>query len=222
MYNNRLHAWWSTQSRCATLLSSLIARRWVWLQTLWSFRLEDLSIDEMVGAWCFELFVGPPGFTCWISFAPVFNSICCWILIIAYLFFISWFICSRRWCIDKLGVFHANQTSNCLPGVSWWLSGSSSRCHVVVCSLWLWFFLIILTYYLCVLIHIWTKGEVGAPLNRFKPSSKIFFTDRSQAVLLFLPHLCYLCFVFVSWSTSELRMSVFAPSNRFKLSSKIF
>ena len=33
----------------------------------------------------------------------------------------------------------------CLPGVSWWLSGSSSRCHWVVCSLWLWYFLIILT-----------------------------------------------------------------------------
>ena len=31
--------------------------------------------------------------------------------------------------------------------VSWWLSGSSSRCHGVVCSLWLWYFLIILTYY---------------------------------------------------------------------------
>ena len=36
----------------------------------------------------------------------------------------------------------------CLPGVSWRLSGSSSRCHGVVCSLWLWYFLIILTYYL--------------------------------------------------------------------------
>ena len=35
----------------------------------------------------------------------------------------------------------------CLPGVWWWLSGSSSRCHGVVCSLWLWYFLIILTYY---------------------------------------------------------------------------
>ena len=28
--------------------------------------------------------------------------------------------------------------------------------------------------HLCVLIHILTKGKVGAPLNRFKPSSKIF------------------------------------------------
>ena len=35
----------------------------------------------------------------------------------------------------------------CLPGVSWWLSGSSSGCHRVVCGLWLWYFLIILTYY---------------------------------------------------------------------------
>ena len=35
----------------------------------------------------------------------------------------------------------------CLPGVSWWLSGFSSRCHGVVCCLWLWYFLIILTYY---------------------------------------------------------------------------
>ena len=35
--------------RLATLLSSLIARRWVGLQTLWWFRLKDLSIDEMVG-----------------------------------------------------------------------------------------------------------------------------------------------------------------------------
>ena len=34
MYCSRLHAWWSTQSRLATLLSSLIARRWVRLQTL--------------------------------------------------------------------------------------------------------------------------------------------------------------------------------------------
>ena len=30
------------------------------------------------------------------------------------LFVISWFICSGRCCIDKLGVFHANQISMCL------------------------------------------------------------------------------------------------------------
>ena len=34
-FNSRAHLiWWSTQSRLATLLSSLIARRWVGLQTL--------------------------------------------------------------------------------------------------------------------------------------------------------------------------------------------
>ena len=40
----------------------------------------------------------------------------------------------------------------CLPGVSWWLRGSSSRCHGIVCSLWLWYFLVILTYYFWYLI----------------------------------------------------------------------
>ena len=53
------------------------------------------------------------------------------------------------------------------------------------------------TKYLCVLIHISTKDEVGAPLNRFKPSIK-YFTDRSKAVLLFwifyvFSVLCLLC-----------------------------
>ena len=32
----------------------------------------------------------------------------------------------------------------CLPGVTWWLGGSSSRCHGVFCGLWLWCFLIML------------------------------------------------------------------------------
>ena len=35
----------------------------------------------------------------------------------------------------------------CLPGVSWWLSGSSSWCHGVVCGLWWgisWFYLLFL------------------------------------------------------------------------------
>ena len=41
------------------------------------------------------------------------------------------------------------------------------------------------TKHLCVLIHIWTKGEVGALLNRFKPSSKI--------LLLTIPRRCFFC-----------------------------
>ena len=39
--------------------------------------------------------------------------------------------------------------------------------------------------HLCVLIHTWTKGEVGAPSNRFKPSSKIF--------LMTVPRRCFFC-----------------------------
>ena len=31
------------------------------------------------------------------------------------------------------------------------------------------------TKHLCVLIHIWTKGETGATFNWFKPSSNIFY-----------------------------------------------
>ena len=50
----------------------------------------------------------------------------------------------------------------CLPGVSWWLSGSSSRCHGVVCGLWLWYFLIILTYYFCVNVHcLYKRSHLG-------------------------------------------------------------
>ena len=41
------------------------------------------------------------------------------------------------------------------------------------------------TKHLCVLIHIWTKGEVGAPLNRFKPTGKI--------LLLTVPRRCFFC-----------------------------
>ena len=55
------------------------------------------------------LLSGPPGFTCWISFAPLFSLS----LSLLYLLFISWFIYFCRWCIEKLGVFHVNQTSMC-------------------------------------------------------------------------------------------------------------
>ena len=51
------------------------------------------------------------------------------------------------------------------------------------------------TKYLCVLIHIWTKGEVGAPLNRFKPSSKIFYWP-FQGGTSFVDLLCFFCLLF--------------------------
>ena len=55
------------------------------------------------------------------------------------------------------------------------------------------------TKYLCVLIHIWIKGEVGA-VKRFTPSSKIFYW-RCRAVLLlwifYVFVLSCVCYVFV-------------------------
>ena len=105
---------WSTQSRLATLLSSLIARQWVGLQSLWRFRPKDLSIDEMVGAWCFgccQANGGLPVGSLLLRYSVLFTVESLYLL---YLLIISWFICSRRWCIDKLVVFHANQTSMCL------------------------------------------------------------------------------------------------------------
>ena len=66
------------------------------------------------------------------------------------------------------------------------------------------------TKYLCVLINIWIKGEVGAPLNWFKPSSKIFywaFLGGTSFVdlLCFCSVLCLLClcarlFICALWS----------------------
>ena len=56
------------------------------------------------------------------------------------------------------------------------------------------------TKHLCVLIHIWTKGAVGAPLNRFKPSSKIFcwpFQGGTSFVDLLCFFLSCVCCAFV-------------------------
>ena len=121
MYYNRLHAWWSTQSRSATLLSSLFARRWVRLQTLWRFQPKELSIDEMVGACCFGCLSGPRGLP--VGFLLLWYSVLFTVESLSLLYFlvISWFICSRRWWIDKLGVFHANQISMCLIHI--WIKG---------------------------------------------------------------------------------------------------
>ena len=66
------------------------------------------------------------------------------------------------------------------------------------------------TKYLYVLIHIWIKGEVGAPWNWFKPSSKIFYwrfqgSTSFVDLLCFCSVLCLLClcarlFIYALWS----------------------
>ena len=114
----RMSLWYrgSTQSWLATLLSFLIARRWVGLQTLWQFRLKDLSFfDGTVGAWCFGCCQAHPGLPA-VRFLLLRYSALRTVesLSLLYLLFISWFICSKRWCMDKLGVFNANHTSMCL------------------------------------------------------------------------------------------------------------
>ena len=45
IYCDRLHAWWSTKSRLATLFSACAL-------TGWSNLKKDLSVDERIGAWC--------------------------------------------------------------------------------------------------------------------------------------------------------------------------
>ena len=58
-------------------------------------------------------------------------------------------------CISRKITVHGFALHNLSPGVLWWLSGSSSRCHRVVCSLWLWYFLIILTIFDTHSCHCW-------------------------------------------------------------------
>ena len=79
-------------------------KRWVRHQTLWWFRLKDLSIDGTVGPWCFGCFRAHRGLP--VGLFLLRYSVLFTIDSISLLFFlvISWFICSRRGCIDKLGV----------------------------------------------------------------------------------------------------------------------
>ena len=153
-------ALWSTQSGLATLLSFLIARGWVRLQALWRFWCQDLSIEEMVGAWCCGCCQAhrgsPAGFPLhWYSVLFTVESVS-----LLNLLFISWFICSRRWCLDKFGVFHTNQTSICLdqhlnkgwswcqetglsPPVNWLFQGGTSfvdhSCHFCHVLYYAWY-----------------------------------------------------------------------------------
>ena len=57
------------------------------------------------------------------------------------------------------------------------------------------------TKYLCVLIHIKTEGEgeVAAPLNRFKPSSKLFLLTVPRRCFFYGSFMLFLsCFVMLS------------------------
>ena len=58
---------------------------------------------------CYEKDITRVFFLLWYSVLFTVES-----LFLLHRLVISWFICSGRWCIDKLGVFHANKMSMCL------------------------------------------------------------------------------------------------------------
>ena len=74
--------------------------------------------------------------------------------------------------------------------------------------------------HLYVLIYIFTKGEVGALFNRFKPFSKIFLLTILRRCFFSGSYICYFCLVLlcfhvrlfadVLWSRSEKRADLFA------------
>ena len=66
------------------------------------------------------------------------SIVCCALLFVHFSFAITLMWKSDSWLFRLV----------CLPGVSWLFCGSSSRCHGFVWSLWLWYFLTILTYFL--------------------------------------------------------------------------
>ena len=82
MYCNRLHAWWSTHSLLATLLSSLIARWWEGLQTLWRSDLKTYLLMAWWGPDALAV-VRSTGVYLLDYFAPVFSLIYCWVFIFA-------------------------------------------------------------------------------------------------------------------------------------------
>ena len=160
----------------------------------------------MVGAWCFGCCQAHQGLP--VGFLLLRYSVLFTVesLSLLYLLFISWFIYFRRWCIDKLGVFHANQTS----GIQFYLLLSFYLCFISFLYLDLYVLgddalmsegSFMQTKHLWVLILIRTKGEVGAPLNRFKLSSIIFYWPIQGGATL-VDHLSYLsCFVMLSYTS---------------------
>ena len=129
----------------------------------------------MIGAWCFgccQAHRNLPVRFLLIRFSVLFTVES---LSLLYILFISWFICSRRWCFDKLGVFHANQTTLCLDP------------HLNLG--WGWCTVKIVSEYDQEIPQSQTADNPMAPrgrvTHRFKPSRKIF--------LLTVPGRCFFC-----------------------------
>ena len=181
MYCNRLHAWWLTQSQLATLLSSLIARRWVGFQNL----------GRRFGT--SKIHLSPP-----MAKAAV--------------------QCSRRCCIDKLGVFHANQTSMCLDhiwtkgevmGPSNWLKPSSKIFYwpfqgVGSFMLFLFCFFVMVScasVYWCLVVTCWeTLADLLAHVCDIKLWSCHFpigILGQVWCLIVTIPNLCPFSYVYM-------------------------
>ena len=133
--------WWSTQSRLTTLFSSLIAHPlydgfnlktcpWGLMLCLWSGSpaVRSKAVVLLLLTFCLLLL-------------PLWESVIDLCFVVRY--FMSILVLQSSWWGRGSWLL----CLVCLPGVLWRLGGSSSRCRGVVCSLWLWYFLIILTYY---------------------------------------------------------------------------
>ena len=77
---------------------------------------------------------------CWVLL-PLWDSVIVLCFVVRY--FLSILILQSSWW-GRESWLHCLV---CLPSVSWLLCGSFSWCHGSVCSLWLWYYLIILTNY---------------------------------------------------------------------------
>ena len=83
---------------------------------------------------------------CWLLL-PLWDSVIVLCTVVRY--FVSVLVLqSSRWGRERWLLYFV-----CLPGVSGLLCGPSSRCHGFVCSLWLRYFLTILTYFIHYMLH---------------------------------------------------------------------
>ena len=69
------------------------------------------------------------------------------------------------------------------------------------------------TKHLCVLIHIWTKDEAGAPLNQLKHYSKIFYWP-FQGGTSFVDHLCCFCIILLCFHARLFVAALWSPAGK--------
>ena len=89
-----------------------------WLYRFLIFATLLLWLSELFCLCCVAALKSLPALSFNALIFPILRIVCTisfhYSLSLLYLLVISWFICFRRWCIDKLGVFHANQIFMCL------------------------------------------------------------------------------------------------------------